>query len=102
VPASGTCHLRQAVVVVRFRVRVTGRVQGVWYRESCRQVADRIGVAGWVRNEPDGSVAAVVEGEEAAVDRLLEWMRTGPRHAVVTDVAVEAEEPRAEHGFDVR
>jgi acylphosphatase len=77
-------------------------VQGVWYRESCRQVADRLGVSGWVRNEPDGSVVAVVEGEEAAVDRLLEWMRTGPRHAVVTDVAVETEEPRAERGFVVR
>jgi len=89
-------------VVVRFRVRVSGRVQGVWYRESCRQVADGLGVAGWVRNEPDGTVLAVVEGPPADVERLLEWMRTGPRHAAVSAVVTEPEEPRGERGFAVR
>jgi acylphosphatase len=55
-----------------------------------------------VRNEPDGSVAAVVEGDEAAVEALVDWMRRGPRHAAVTALAVEAEEPQGEHGFVVR
>ena len=81
--------------VVRFRVRVTGHVQGVWYRESCRRTATALGVGGWIRNEHDGSVAAVVEGEEVDVRRLLDWMRTGPRHAVVTDVVADEEPPAA-------
>jgi acylphosphatase len=84
------------------RVRVSGRVQGVWYRETCREMASRLGVAGWVRNDPDGTVVAVLEGEDADVDRLLDWMRTGPPHAVVADVVVAAEELHGEHGFVVR
>ena len=88
--------------MVRFRVRVSGRVQGVWYRESCRQVATGLGVTGWVRNEPDGTVLAVVEGAAADVERLLDWMRTGPRHAAVAAVVTEPEEPRGERGFVVR
>jgi acylphosphatase len=88
--------------VVRFRVRVTGQVQGVWYRESCRRTAIDLGVAGWVRNEPDGSVVAVVEGEEPAAHQLLAWMRTGPRHAVVTDLVADEEPLRGEVGFTVR
>jgi acylphosphatase len=50
-------------VLVRRRVVVTGRVQGVWFRESCRREADSLGVAGWVRNRPDGAVEAAFEGE---------------------------------------
>jgi len=88
--------------VVRYRVVVTGRVQGVWYRESCRREATAAGVAGWVRNCYDGTVEAVLEGDDAAVERVVAWMRTGPRHAVVTRVDVRAETPAGEEGFTVR
>ena len=88
--------------VVRYRVRVSGRVQGVWYRESCRRQADAAGVSGWVRNSPDGTVEAVLEGEAAAVEQVVDWMRHGPRHAVVTDVELRAERPVGEAAFGVR
>jgi len=60
------------------RLRIHGRVQGVWYRESMRREAERLNVAGWVRNAPDGSVEAVVQGSAAAVDALIQWARSGP------------------------
>jgi len=59
------------------RLRIHGRVQGVWYRESMRREAERLNVAGWVRNAPDGSVEAVVQGSAAAVDALIQWARSG-------------------------
>ena len=59
---------------------IHGRVQGVWFRESMRSEAERLGVAGWVRNAPDGSVEAVVQGPAEAVDALIEWARNGPPH----------------------
>ena len=89
-------------VVVRYRVRVAGRVQGVWYRESCRREAESRAVAGWVRNNIDGTVEAVVEGEERAVGQVIAWMREGPPRAVVTDVQLFAEAPLGEQGFAVR
>lgn len=87
---------------VRYWVRVSGRVQGVWYRESCRRQAQAMGVAGWVRNNPDGTVEAAVEGESSSVAHVLEWMRSGPPRAVVTDVKTQQEPPKGEHGFTVR
>ncbi len=57
---------------------IIGRVQGVWFRESMRQEAERLGVTGWVRNQADGTVEAVVQGAAPAVDALLDWARTGP------------------------
>ena len=88
--------------MVRCRVVVSGRVQGVWYRESCRREATAAGVSGWVRNNYDGTVEAVLEGESVAVDRVVAWMRVGPRSAVVTRVDVRAEPPEGERGFVVR
>lgn len=88
--------------MVRYRVTVSGRVQGVWYRESCRQEASAAGVAGWVRNNADGTVEAVLEGELPAVDRVLDWMRHGPPRAVVTGTKVRPERPEGVEGFDVR
>lgn len=88
--------------MVRYRVLISGRVQGVFFRSSCRQVAEQYGVYGWVRNLPDGSVEAVFEGPAAEVGQLVDWSRHGPRSAVVTDVRVEAEPPEGINGFQIR
>jgi acylphosphatase len=79
-----------------------GRVQGVWFRQSCAEQAALARVAGWVRNADDGSVEAVLEGEPPAVEQVLAWMRVGPRRAVVTSVDVRAEPPAGERSFEVR
>ena len=84
------------------RVVVSGLVQGVWYRQSCRERAVANGIAGWVRNRPDGTVEAALEGERAAVDAVLAWMAEGPRHAQVAGLEVVDEPPTGEVGFDVR
>jgi acylphosphatase len=86
---------------VRVRAVVSGRVQGVWFRESCRREADRLGVAGWVRNTPDGAVEIEAEGERAAVDALVAWARRGPDRARVASVAVADLPPRGESSFVV-
>jgi len=80
-------------------VIVRGRVQGVFFRETTRHLAEQAGVAGWVRNQPDGTVEAVFEGEADAVARLVEASRTGPPMAEVTDVEVIEEEPESLSGF---
>jgi acylphosphatase len=69
-------------------VRVSGRVQGVAFRWEAQHAAETLGVAGWVRNEPDGSVTAHVEGEPDAVNDMVVWLRTGPPAARVSSVAV--------------
>jgi len=87
---------------VRRRASVAGRVQGVWFRESCRDQAQAAGVAGWVRNLADGRVEVVLEGPPAAVDEVLAWCRRGPRRASVDGVEVVDEAPVGEQGFRVR
>lgn len=89
-------------VVIRRRVIVHGLVQGVWFRETTRREAERHGVAGWVRNRPDGTVEAVFEGPAEAVERLVAFAAKGPRRAIVARVEVSDEEPQALRGFDVR
>jgi acylphosphatase len=79
--------------VIRSHVLVSGRVQGVFFRDTCRRLAEQYGVAGWVRNLPDGRVEAVFEGPADDVGRLVDWCRKGPRHAVVDHVEVQAEHP---------
>ena len=81
---------------------VTGRVQGVFFRAGCRDEATSAEVAGWVSNEPDGTVHAVFEGEAEAVDRVIAWCRQGPPQAQVDDVAVAEEEPEGLRGFETR
>ena len=78
---------------------VSGVVQGVWFRGSTVDQAMRLPVAGWVRNRPDGSVEAAIEGPQPAVDTLVTWMRTGPPSAVVERVEVFDEEPEGLDGF---
>ena len=72
------------------RLVVRGRVQGVGYRFAMTEAALALGIAGWVRNRRDGTVEAVVQGDDASVERLTEWCRRGPRGAHVTAVAAEA------------
>ena len=85
----------------RAHVVVTGRVQGVFYRASCRDEAAARSLSGWVRNAEDGSVEAVFEGPEADVRAILDWCRRGPPSAAVKDVAVAWETPTGERGFRV-
>jgi acylphosphatase len=85
----------------RVRVRIDGRVQGVFFRASCRRLADDLGIAGWIRNAPDGAVEAAFEGEDAAVQKLLEWCRHGPSGARVASVEVTEEPPSGAPGFRV-
>jgi acylphosphatase len=88
--------------VVRYRVLVSGRVQGVFFRDSCRRLAEQHGVAGWVRNLPDGRVEAVFEGSPDDVRLLVDWARHGPRQAVVDAIAVHPEPPEALTTFHIR
>lgn len=80
-------------------VVVHGLVQGVFFRDSCRREAERLGVAGWVRNEPDGTVAGHFEGPRDAVDELVRWCHVGPPRARVQRVDVQEDEPRDAQGF---
>jgi acylphosphatase len=88
--------------VIRRRVVVHGRVQGVFFRDSLRRLAQQRGVAGWVTNRWDGAVEAVFEGDEEAVERLVAFCREGPRGAQVESVDVMEEEPGGLNGFTVR
>lgn len=73
-------------------LRIHGRVQGVWFRESMRAEAERLNVAGWVRNQPDGTVEAVVQGPAEAIAAIIEWAHRGPPQARVERVEIgEAE-----------
>jgi acylphosphatase len=88
--------------MTRKRVVVGGRVQGVFFRDTTRRRADAAGVAGWVRNTPEGGVEAVFEGEPAAVKQLVEFCRRGPSRAEVTSVEVVEEDPEGLSSFQVR
>jgi acylphosphatase len=88
--------------VIRRRVVVDGRVQGVFFRDSCRREAVVAGVAGWARNLGDGRVEVVAEGAPEAVERLVAWCRRGPSRAVVTGVQVSDERVEGVRGFSVR
>ncbi|HET7429936.1 MAG TPA: acylphosphatase [Nocardioides sp.] len=83
-------------------VKVTGRVQGVSFRWYAVQEAERLGVTGWIRNEPDESVAGHFEGDDDAVDAMVAWCRHGPSYAAVRDVAVTEARPTGARAFDVR
>lgn len=84
------------------RVVVHGEVQGVFFRDECRQKAQAAGVAGWVRNDSAGTVGAVFEGDADAVDRMVQWCKSGPSQARVEHVDVSDEGESGLEGFEVR
>ncbi len=86
----------------RARVVVTGRVQGVGYRQQALDEAQRLGLTGWVRNLPDGRVEALAEGEKEAVEALLAWCRRGPRLARVDRIEESFTEESVGPGFERR
>lgn len=79
-----------------------GQVQGVGFRFNARSTATKLGVAGYARNLPDGTVEVDVEGPDAQVQRMLDWLSEGPRHASVTALDVTELPPTGQAGFDIR
>jgi acylphosphatase len=88
-------------MTVRRRVIVSGRVQGVFFRDTTRRMAVSRGVSGWARNRDDGAVEAVFEGEPQAVESMVRFVREGPPRAEVEDVQVAEEAPEDIEGFTV-
>lgn len=88
--------------VIRRRVTVHGRVQGVFFRDSARERANAHGVAGWVHNREDGALEAVLEGSRDAVQRLIRFFEIGPPAASVERVEIEDERPDGLSSFEVR
>lgn len=88
--------------VARARVTVGGRVQGVFFRVEARDRARSLGIAGWVRNRPDGTVEAVFEGPRDAVESMLRWCEHGPDGARVDSVDVDWQQPAGATCFEVR
>lgn len=82
--------------------RVSGRVQGVFFRASAQAMAGRLGLSGWVRNLPDGSVEGEASGTGAHIDSFLDWLRHGPDQARVTNLEVTDVDRQAFEGFEVR
>lgn len=95
-PKSGVATLKRAHVVVH------GAVQGVFFRVETRDRATSLGVGGWVRNTPDGSVEAVFEGDDERVESMVDWCNRGPRGARVDDVEVAWAEPEGEVSFSIK
>jgi acylphosphatase len=87
---------------VRKRVVVSGRVQGVFFRDTTRRKASSRGVTGWVTNRADGAVEAVFEGDADAVESMVGFTREGPRGADVAEVEVTDEQPEGLSGFEIR
>ncbi|HTT31531.1 MAG TPA: acylphosphatase [Solirubrobacteraceae bacterium] len=87
---------------IRCRVVVQGRVQGVFFRDSVRERARAHGVAGWIRNRSDGAVDAVLEGRPDNVERVVRFLKVGPRQANVEQVEVTEEAPEGLSGFEIR
>jgi acylphosphatase len=88
--------------MTRRHIRAHGRVQGVFFRDSVRREAERRGVAGWARNCSDGTVEAVFEGADDAVEALVDFCRSGPQHAEVSRLDVSSEDVEGLSGFSVR
>ena len=85
----------------RAHVKIYGRVQGVFFRANTKEMADKLKINGWVRNTPDGGVEAIFEGEEEAIEKIIEWCHYGPALARVERVEIKYEEPKGEKGFRI-
>jgi acylphosphatase len=83
-------------------VLVSGRVQGVFYRDTCRRIASEAGVAGWASNLPDGRVEVVLEGDPDSVELVLSWCHEGTPYSSVDSVEVSDENPGGASGFSIR
>ena len=83
-------------------IRVMGKVQGVWFRDSARRKAQELEITGFARNEPDGSVHIEAEGDEDALIKLAEWCRSGPERARVDAVQIEEGTVKGLQGFEIR
>jgi acylphosphatase len=88
--------------VIRRRLVIRGRVQGVFFRDTLRRVAEQNGVVGWARNTAEGTVEAVLEGEEEPVARVVEFAQRGPEGASVESVDEQEEDPEGLTGFRIR
>ena len=80
---------------------IKGKVQGVYYRASARDVANELGVTGWIKNMPDGNVEALVSGNGERVMKFVEWCRKGPKNAEVIDVEINDSNERPSTGFRI-
>ncbi len=80
----------------RAHIFVSGKVQGVFFRDNTKKKAESLGVSGWVRNLPDGRVEAVFEGEKEGVEKMTDWVRQGPAFAKVENLRVEKEDYKGE------
>ena len=88
--------------MARAHVFITGRVQAVSYRYYCRQEAEALGIAGWIRNLSDGRVEAVFEGEKTKIKEMIEWCKSGSSAAEVREVKVEWDSAENLQGFEIR
>jgi acylphosphatase len=87
----------------RAHVRISGQVQGVFFRDSTRQKAEELGLAGWVKNTPEGQVEALFEGPSERIREMVSWCEEGPRHASVENVDTDFEGASGDlEGFEVR
>ncbi len=85
-----------------YNIKVSGKVQGVWYRDSARRKAEELGITGYARNEQDGSVFIEAEGDEDALDEFIAWCNEGPEWARVDSVDVEEDELKELTGFQIK
>ena len=83
-------------------IQITGKVQGVFFRQSTKQKAEELGIKGWVRNQPDGSVLAEIEGPQQALMVMEAWLKMGPESAIVEKLIVQPGEEKGYTGFDIR
>lgn len=84
------------------KIKVTGKVQGVWFRVNTKDKADELGLSGYVKNEPDGSVFIEVSGEDEPVEHFLKWVKKGPELARVDDLIVEDNDKEYYDGFVIK
>lgn len=85
-----------------YRLKISGKVQGVWFSKSTQVQAQALGLTGWLQNEPNGSVTCVTEGPEAGLEALVTWCRQGPPHAKVSEINTESIAPTGAKSFEVR